>query len=230
MRRNDDVFFFTLIDFLLQVLFFGLLLFVVWQVQQHEKKATALAEVEATQKLLVGTGLSSITELTDYLTKMVPLDQLRGTSDFIARNGGPGVVKGAMAAASAAGGIDKVSTLAGQVKMLSSRVNELEGGWGKASCLPNVVVNGRLQPKSIARVVVEDAHVTIEEPTPEMLELLRRHGLNFDDVQKLSLASFRQTFAPVVVKQPECRYFMSAVTRTQYLEPMRAVWSAFRTQ
>jgi hypothetical protein len=37
MRRTDDVFFFTLIDFLLQIFFFGLLLFVVGQSLQKDK-------------------------------------------------------------------------------------------------------------------------------------------------------------------------------------------------
>lgn len=229
MRRGDDVFFFTLIDFLLQVFFFGLLLFVVWQVQQQRVDAAKVAETEATQRLLKGTGVSSIAELTDELTKMVPLDKLRGTSDFIARNGGHEAVKAAMAAASTAGGVEKVFQMEGQLKLLSARVSELEGGWGKVSCIPNVVVNGKLQPKTIARVIVEDDTITLEDPTPEMTALLSSHGLKFDDVKQLTLTTFRTTFAPVVAKQPECRYFLAATTKTKYLEPMRTVWSAFRT-
>ena len=229
MRRSDDVFFFTLIDFLLQVFFFGLLLFVVGQTLQAEEEVNRQSDVEQRDRLLKATGVSSITELTDQLTKMAPLDQLRGTSDFIARQGGQRTIEAAVAAASAAGGIEKVSGLQGQVAAMSERIAKLEG-WGKASCIPNIMVNGKLQPKSIATVIVADEGITLENPAPEMTALLRSLGLEFSAVQQLSLSSFRSTFAPVVTSQPECRYFLSVVTRTRYLEPMRAVWSAFRTQ
>ena len=229
MRRSDDVFFFTLIDFLLQVFFFGLLLFVVGQTLQAEDEVNHKSDVEQRDRLLKATGVSSITELTDQLTKMAPLDQLRGTSDFIARQGGQKAVEAAVAAANAAGGIEKVSGLQGQVTAMSERIAKLEG-WGKASCIPNIMVNGKLQPKSIATVTVTDDGVSLENPAPEMTTLLKTMGLEFSAVQQLSLSSFRSTFAPVVTKQPECRYFLNVVTRTRYLEPMRAVWSAFRTQ
>ena len=112
---------------------------------------------------------------------------------------------------------------------MSERIAKLEG-WGKASCIPNVMVNGKLQPKSIATVTVTDDGVSLENPAPEMTILLKSLGLEFKAVQQLSLSSFKSTFAPVVTKQPECRYFLNVITRTRYLEPMRAVWSAFRTQ
>lgn len=229
MKRSDDVFFFTLIDFLLQVFFFGLLLFVVGQTLQQDEKTGREKEEQARDRLFKATGVSSITELTDWLTKMAPLDKLRGTSDFMVRNGGQKGVEAAVAAASAAGGIEKVSQLQGQVVAMSERIAKLEG-WGKVSCVPNITVNGKVQPKSIATVTVTDDMVTMENPAPEMETLLRSLGLEFSAVQQLSLASFRSTFAPVVVKQPECRYFLNVVTRTRYLDPMRAVWSAFRTQ
>jgi hypothetical protein len=229
MRRSDDVFFFTLIDFLLQVFFFGLLLFVVGQLLQQQQEAQREKDEAALNGLLKATGVSNITELTDFLSKLAPLDRLRGTKDFIEKNGGMKSVEAAVAAARAAGGIDKVSGLQQQVEAMSSRIAHLEG-WGKASCIPNIMVNGKLQPKSIARVVVQDDSITLEEPGPEMTKLLSSLGLEFNAVQKLSLSAFRSTFSPIVARQPECRYFLNVVTRTQYLEPMRVVWSAFRTQ
>jgi membrane-associated protease RseP (regulator of RpoE activity) len=229
MRRSDDVFFFTLIDFLLQVFFFGLLLFVVAQTLRSEEEGNREKEIAERDKLLKTTGVSSLTELTDMLTKMVPLDQLRGDSEFIARNGGQEAVAEAVKASNSAGGAQKVNEMQGQVEAMSKRLAQLEG-WGKVSCIPNIVVNGKLQPKSIATVVVTDDGISLEDPQPEMEGLLQRHGLDFSAVQRLSLPEFRRTFAPVVSKQPECRYFLNVVTRTRYLDPMRAVWSAFRTQ
>ena len=229
MRRSDDVFFFTLIDFLLQVFFFGLLLFVVGQTLQQDEKNNRDKEEQKRDELFKSAGVSSITELTDLLTKMAPLDSLRGTSDFMARNGGYKGVEAAVAAASAAGGAEKVSKLNSQVAAMSDRIAKLEG-WGKVSCIPNITVNGAVQPKSIATVIVTDDKITLESPEPEMQLLLRSMGLEFQSVQQLSLSSFKSTFAPVVARQPECRYFLKMVRRTSIYDSVAAVWSAFRTQ
>jgi hypothetical protein len=229
MRKGDEVFLFTLVDFLLQVFFFALLLFAIYlamQKQVDERRGLAATEQ---QKLLKSIGVSSLTELSDLLTKMAPLDELRGTSDFIARNGGADKLRSVAEAASAAGGIDKLSKMNDQVKSLTEKVAKLEG-WGKASCISNIVVNGRAQPKSVAHIVIYDDHVELDNPTPEMIEVLQGLGREFKDVSRLSLADFRATFAPLVSKKPECRYFLSVTTKTQFLEPMRVVWSAFRTQ
>lgn len=229
MRRSDDVFFFTLIDFLLQVFFFGLLLFVVGQTLQSAESAERDAEEQKKALLLKAIGVSNITELTDALTNMAPLDKLRGTADYIARNGGVDRIRAAVEAASAAVGTEKVSALNGQVAALTERVAKLEG-WGKVSCIPNITVNGAVRPKSIATVIVSDDGVVLQDPAQEMHALLSSMGLQFDGVKALSLSAFRSTFAPIVTKRPECRYFLDVVTRTRYLEPMRVVWSAFRTQ
>lgn len=229
MRKGDEVFLFTLVDFLIQVFFFALLLFVVYlAMQKHAEERRGKAETEQ-QKLLESVGVSNLTELSDLLTKMAPLDELRGTSDFIARSGGASKLRAVAEAASAAGGVDKISTMSEQVKALTEKVAKLEG-WGKASCVPNIVVNGKAQPKSVAHVVVYDDHVEMNSPTPEMTEVLQGLGRDFKDVSRLTLTEFRATFAPLVAKKPECRYFLSATTKTQFLEPMRSVWSAFRTQ
>ena len=134
-----------------------------------------------------------------------------------------------MAAASAAGGVEKVSKLQSQVDALTDRIAKLEG-WGKVSCIPNITVNGVVRPKSIATVVVADELVTLQNPTPELYQLLSLHGMRFESVQTLSPAAFRATFSRVVAKQPECRYFVDVVAKTRFLAPMRDVWSAFRTQ
>ncbi len=192
MKRSDDVFFFTLIDFLLQIFFFGLLLFVVGQLLQQEDSAKRVKDDQAVEKLLKATGISNITELTDILSKMAPLDQLRGTSDFLAKNGGTKGVESAVAAAKAVGGVEKIGLMKDQVKVLSDRVSELEGGWGKVSCIPNVVVNGKLRPKSIARVIVNDGTIILEDPTPEMTQLLGSLGIEYNAVRELGLSAFRK--------------------------------------
>ena len=122
-----------------------------------------------------------------------------------------------------------MASLASDLKATSERLAKLEG-WGKVSCIPNVTVNGKLQPKSVATVFVSDKSIRLEDPTPELHAMLQSLGLEFGSVRELSLADFRKTFSPLITKHPECRYFLRVVTQTQFLDPMRAVWSAFRTQ
>ena len=228
MRRSDDIFFFTLIDFLLQIFFFGLLLFVAGNALENQDKNSQQARDKLIESLISSTGVSNITELSDLLTKLAPVDKLRGTADFIERNGGEKKVEEALKAIQAAGGADRIGALKTENAALVERMAKLEG-WGKASCLPNVLVNGKLLPKTIGTVIVTDNFITLQDPTPEMLALLRTHGLDFNSVRQLSLSAFRTTFAPVVVKQPECRYFLAVRRETRYFEPMGAVWAAFRT-
>ncbi len=228
MKRSDDVFFFTLIDFLLQVFFFGLLLSAVWLALASEEAESREARDKQIEEMVKATGVSNLTELTDLLTKMGPVDQLRGTADFIARNGGPEQVERGLKAISAAGGMQKVEDLVAENNALNERVATLEG-WGKRSCLPNVLVNGRVTPRTIATARVTDDAVILEKPAEEMHELLRKHGLAFDAVKKLSLSDFRTTLAPIVTAQPDCRYFVRVRRETRYFEPMGAVWAVFRT-
>ena len=228
MRRSDDVFFFTLIDFLLQVFFFGLLLFVAGRALENDKDISRVDRDKQVDAMVKAMGVSSIAELSDLLTKLVPLDKLRGTADFIARNGGEKKVEDGLKALQAAGGIDKIGELKTENAALAERIAKLEG-WGKVSCLPNVMVNGKLQPKTIGLAIVTDDSITLQDPTPDMLALLKTHGLEFDSVKRLSLSAFRTTFAPVVAKQPECRYFLTVRRETRFFEPMGAVCTVFRT-
>ena len=73
MKRDESVFFFTLVDFLLTALFLGVVLYVLAEsasaadVQRQAETQRALAEMRA------ATGISDIRELTDRLTRLGPV-------------------------------------------------------------------------------------------------------------------------------------------------------------
>ncbi|OYT89003.1 MAG: hypothetical protein CFE46_00785 [Burkholderiales bacterium PBB6] len=228
MKRTDDVFFFTLIDFLLQVFFFGLFLFVAAQALRQSEDDARKVDSTKIDDALKAAGVSSLTELTDLLSKLVPLDRLTGTAEFVAKNGGEAKVATAIQAMNAIGGPDKLAGLKAENEALNARIAKLEG-WGKVSCLPNVMTDGRPQPRTVATAIVSDDAITLVEPTNELQSLLRTHGLDYEHVRRLSLSEFRSTFAVIVNKQPDCRYFMAVKRETRFFEPMGALWSAFRT-
>src|SRR5690348_2694198 len=97
-KRRDDVFFFILIDFLLQILFFGLFLFVVYQ-------AGLKRDQEKLKEAVDAAGVSDITELTDDLTRLAPL-KLRELNDLIKQLGGPDEVKRLLERAQQEGGAE----------------------------------------------------------------------------------------------------------------------------
>lgn len=228
MRRNDEVFFFVLIDFLLQVVFFGLLLFVIWHAAESKQNEDRERQAEAGRAAFKASGVSSIAELMDWLTKLVPLDELRGTKDFIDRNGGQEKVQRAVDAVNAAGGPENVTGLAGENEAQRRRINQLEKErWGRVPCLDKVHVNGRLQPRTIATAIVYDDAIELQNLKPEMEKLLQENGLDFANVKRLSLADFRKTFGPVAAKQVECSYFVAVHRQTGLYAPMQTLWSAF---
>lgn len=230
MRRGDDVFFFTLIDFLLQVFFFGLLLYVVSQAAAA--KALSDDEERARKNLLTKTKVSSLVELTDLLTKMAPLDHLPGTAEFFNKNGGLQKVKEGFDVTQAAGGVAQVRDIGNTLKNKDREIEGLKGemkAWGTPSCVYETAAD-KVRPKSVASVRVSDDRVELENPSPELDQVLRGLGLEFSAVRSLSHSAFRQTFAPLIALKPNCRYFLEVRARPTLLSSMNVVWSSFRTQ
>lgn len=230
MKRGDDVFFFTLIDFLLQVFFFGLLLFVVSQ--GIAPKALSPQEEKARKELLSKAKVSNLAELTDLLTKMAPLESLRGTADFIANNGGIDKVKEAIDTTTSAGGLERVRGMLGVIKSQQVELDGLKGemkAWGTPSCIYETV-NGRVRPKAVAKVRVTDDTIELSNPTQEMHAILVQLGLEFNSVKTLSHRSFQLSFKQLAIQNPQCRFFLEVLERPKLLSSMNVVWSAFRTQ
>jgi hypothetical protein len=83
MKRTSQVLYLTLIDFLVQLIFLGLLLGILFALSisaPEEDLAKARAEGRASgqllQQLMQSTGTSTITELTDLLTRLGPISDL----------------------------------------------------------------------------------------------------------------------------------------------------------
>lgn len=222
MKKNNDVFFFVLVDFLLQAFFFGLLLYVAAQAMQADKEKDAKKteeELRQQQKQVERAGFSSLTQLLDYLTKLAPVTELKGVADFFSEAGGYAKVKEAVEAVGKAGGVDKVAQAVALIKDAGGPEKVREGaellrkaGLGKPSCNND---NGR--PKAAATVVATDASIRFEGNTPELEQALARLGVRFEDVKELDLAQFRRTFAPLESKQPDCRYTLRFIEMTNYV-------------
>ncbi len=219
MKRSDDVFFFTLIDFLIQVFFFGLLLFVVNQAASAKKEPQRGQEAQIVNDLMREAGVSNITELQDYLGKLAPLKNLQGTADFINRFGGIEKAKEAMVLVDAAGGVEQVKV----------KVKKYDEAYGLPPCLKDEI-NGRTVPRILAVLRVEDTAIEILRASPDFAALLADAGVNPAGSSRMTLDEFKSRFAPLKARSPSCAHFVEVKVATQFINPMRAVWANFRVK
>ena len=93
MKRSQDVFFFTLIDLLLQLLFVAVVVWVIDRATPDPCKGGKCIEKEPWQVLAARNGFSTLQELMDYLTRLSPIGGLDSLRRIVDAAGGPDSVK-----------------------------------------------------------------------------------------------------------------------------------------
>lgn len=219
MKRTDDVFFFTLIDFLVQVFFFGLLLYTLGSATKHAARKAQDTEAVQIKKLLETSGASNLTELTDELANMAPVSELKGTADFIRTGGGLEKAKKLREVVEQAGGAENLMSRL-------ERLQKLEEGAGKPPCLYKMVDENRVA-KPVATVLATDADIRFQSSTRELENMLSLIGRSYESVRVLSLREFQAVFAPLVRARPECRYTLRFLERTRFVDARDAASHAF---
>ncbi len=222
MKRADDVFFFTLVDFLLQAFFFGLLVYVLNATHQAHAEVEKKAAEKSIEDLKRVTGVSNLTELLDILTKLAPVDRLMGWADFFARNGGLDKVNSSLDAVNKAGGPEKLAEG-------MERLRKFEEGSGKPPCLYDAVGDKKVA-RNLATVVGDDSSITFQGTNEKLEEVLQLLGTNYKAVEKLSLADFKRTFGILPQKRPDCRYTLLLIEETRFVDARDAADVAFYTQ
>lgn len=218
MRRDESVFFFTLVDFLLTALFFGLVLVAVGSARAQrqidtEKKLTSLAD-----SLRQATGISDLTVLTDRLTRLGPLRDAEAAVQVIKDAGGLNAARMSTKLVAGVGGAD---TVAARLQRLSERE-----GVGRPHCLFTDVV-GRREAIALATVIATDTTLSFERETPQLRKVLTRLGRSYEDVHSMRLNDFRRTFSRLPQLQPTCLYTVDFIERTPYVYARDAVRGIF---
>jgi hypothetical protein len=220
LKRTDDVFFFTLVDFLLQAFFFGMLLYVLNAVDRESAAQNKAADEQILRDILISAGVSNLTQLHDMLTRLQPVDQLRGWADFLSRNGGERNVESAVLVVTKSGGSEKVA-------QDLERLRKLDETSGKPPCVYDVGAGGKKAPRGIATVVVNDSTIHFQGNTPELREVLTLLGTGYEAVSQLKLVDFRRVFGALPAKRPECRYYVRVIEETQLVMARDAVEAGF---
>lgn len=195
LQRSDSVFLLTLVDFLIQIIFFGLFVFVVYQtILRREKHRYDPALVD---RAVAAAGVSNLTELVDELSKLAPV-RLKGFNAALGNESDEAQVKSAAESIREAGGAAGVSNA-------MNRLAKLEHGNGLPACLDETV-GGVRRAVTLGIAVGTGSSIEFEAPTPQLSRLLGEIGLDFASARSLSLHDFTRKFYPVLVKHPNCRY------------------------
>lgn len=243
MKKNNDVFFLTLIDFLLQVLFFGLVIFALMSALTQKQKSEKAAEDERVKELIKAAGVSNITELTDELTKLAPINELKGTSDFLQKlgsvenaqkiaelsqqAGGPAALVAELEASrKLAATVEQGSHSVSDIQQRLEKLRKLEEGQGAAPCL-FTMQGTRKRAKPVATVTASDTSIRLDSAEPEFDEVLKLLGRTSESVAELTLTQFADAFRPLSRLKPECRYTLRFVENTQFVHARDAAQVAF---
>lgn len=239
MKKNNDVYFITLIDLLVQVVFLGLLLYVVAEADKDGPAATVEVERSTMERLLASAGVSNLTELTDELSKLAPVKELKGTADFIQKAGGPDAAKQIIEVVKQAGASKQLATYlreareakemidkAGGKEKVAAIIKKAEEGSGKPPCLFSEE-NGKKIVKPLASIDADNAELVFEASTPELEKVLAQMNTSYGAIRKLSLAEFSAAFAPLTRIKPECRYTLRFVERTNFVHARDAASKVF---
>jgi hypothetical protein len=208
MRQSEHVLYITLIDLLLQLLFLGMVVSVIYAIAQREEadrldSKQARDTIERMESIKRLTGISDLTVLTDELTRLGPLRAATRRAQLgkemekdVAEAGGPEIAR----------------------KILAEQ--NVKRGQGKPSCLD--------QGAKLATFHAYPDRIELRPPlTAEMSRLLSRMGLLASQVAQLSLSDFRSTFELVKRLEPDCRYNIELVEHSFDTRPRDSARSAF---
>lgn len=194
-QRSDSIFLLTLVDFLVQIIFFGLFIFVVHHaITQRDKRKYDSAAVD---RAVETAGVSDLTELVDELSKLAPV-RLKGFNATLGNEADEAQVRKVAEAIREAGG-------AAGVTNAMQRLAKLERGSGLPTCLDETV-GGTRRATTLATATGTGDRIVFDAPTPQFSKVLAEVGLDFDSVRSLGLREFGRTFRRVLTKRPNCRY------------------------
>lgn len=210
MRQTEHVLYITLIDFLLQLLFLGMVISVIYAIAQREDAESldpkqARDAIERMTEFKRLTGISDLTILTDELTRLGPLQPAakhiklgKELEKDVIEAGGPETAR----------------------RILSEQ--NAKRGQGKPSCLDNGA--------KLATFHAYSDQIVLGQPlTRDMERLLSRMNLTAERNSRLSLREFRAAFAQVKKLEPNCRYNVELVEHSFDTRPRDTVRTAFIT-
>lgn len=252
MKQQDTVFLLTLIDFLFQIIFFGLFAYAIYAAtsgkSQLEKK---INDYQISGDVLAGMLPSSFESLKRILGSD---DSDNADEEIIKELNRQGYTSLAELTddLSKLAPIKEISSLNQAAKELDNEKQVLElsklakksGGYmqakvvlekyiasgvGKPHCSPVTDESGKVVgAKALATVVAHDNSIEFESETPQLSTLLNKLGLKYSDVSILTPTEFGRLFRNVGRLYPDCVHKLDFIERTRLVDARDAAGQMFR--
>jgi hypothetical protein len=213
VSRDDNVFLFTLIDFLVQVLFFGLAFYTVIAYTTAKPQTTNTDKIDHDKVHTVTewTWASSIPELAGTLGGLrKPQDNFSQWAEFISSHDLKDVTLD----------FDLVKRMGGR-----DRLEKAARALGKPSCLAGDAEKNTAT--AVADLLLTDSEIAIQSSSPTFLDIAKQLGVGASVGSRYTLSQFRAAFQGVNTSHPDCRYFVNIQEKTELIAPRNAVNSAF---
>ena len=206
MKRTDSVFFFVLVDFFLQVVFLGLVLYAGSLAIRGAGDDVSDAErLAALDRMRERTGISDLDSLTDRLTRLVPAESASGRRVFER-------LDTLFAVSDSQGG---PSALRNRLRDLT----ELERRVGVVPCVSEVA-NGRVRATVIGEGVLTDAYFALDSTTPRLAAVLDSAHITAASAQRVPLDQLPEVFGRIRALHPSCFYRLRVDIKTAYRDPV----------
>ncbi len=240
MKDKSSVFLLTLVDFLVQIIFVGLFLYVIEVSVQSSEKGKITSIEDQLGEITKSYGVSDFVKLTDELTKLIPAKDFKSDEvkkkwkDLVDKDGVKEIIK-KVELLDKQGGINELEKKValvnneGGIKDLEKKLDEWANctgksrGYGKPPCFYILDKNGNKIPKDIATIIVTDTTVTFEAETEELQEILFKLGYTFDEVNSLSINDFVINFRKLKEVYTECNCHVRYIDKSGKLAPYKAI-------
>lgn len=216
MRDRGQALYLTLVDFLIQLIFLALLLGVLVTLAIQSEKTDIANRVahseqiakenaalrDTVEKLKKASGISNLTVLTDFLSKLGPISDA-------AKHAATG--RALEHTVASVGGVDNAKRLLEE---------QIRRGQGKPSCLPD-------QRRLVTFHAFEDRIEVRGEPSADFVGLLSRLQVPMERTRSMSFSAFAGIFRTVPKIEPDCRYNVTVLEYSPFKRPRDVIREAF---
>lgn len=199
MKKSQDVYFFTLIDLLLQLLFVAVVVWVIDSAKPDPCEGAKCIKSKPWQDLAALNGFSTLQELMDYLTRLSPFGGLDSVVRVVKEAGGPD-----------------------SVRIKSRMLDSLLKGVGLPPCR-SLTENGRRRVLEEGRLIAWDDSITVVALRDSLRMIVDPSGRTVG--RSFLVKEFPSRFA--LARSSTCRHYVEVSERTRFIYARDAVEAVF---
>ena len=210
-KRTDNIFFLVLVDFFLQVIVLGLVIYAATNKRTTPNHSADMARrIAQLDSLKRRTGISDLTTLTDILTRLVPAESARGSASLA-------MMDTLSVTVAAHGGIG--GTLEDIKRLETYEV-------GAHPCVSKTV-GGRVRAVAVAEGILSDTSLRLTQIDDTLERAFRAAGIDVRPGRDVPIGIWPHEFGRLRRVEPNCSFLIEVVERTALRLPSERLWTYF---